>query len=117
MHNYSEPAPAARKRRVGILGYAGYSGAELASLLERHPGVTPVLLSHRQADDSTADNRPVPCDDRKPQLPRRLPWSPAAIPENGLEAVFTATPPEVSMEVVPEVLAQGARAIDLSGAF
>ena len=121
MHNYSNPAPPGRKLRVGILGYTGYSGAELAGLLEKHPAVTPLLLSHRKADDSTLDRFPVPCGGQKAPPGReplpQLPWSPAVIRQNDLEAVFTATPPEVSMEVVPEVLAQGARAIDLSGAF
>ena len=136
MHNYSNQASPARKHRIGILGYTGYSGAELTGLLERHPAVTVLLLNHRKADNSAMDDRPVPCgshahsdtrqDGGDPQQERTLgqgyklpslPWSPAAVSENELEFVFTATPPEVSMEVVPEVLARGARAIDLSGAF
>src|SRR5262249_47200806 len=116
MHNYSNSELPARKLRLGILGYTGYSGAELVGLLERHPAVTPVLLSHRKTDDA-AESSPVSCGSPKGEDLARLPWSPAAIRENGLDLVFTATPPEVSMDVVPEVLAQGARAIDLSGAF
>jgi len=143
MHNYSKHVSPARKHRVGLLGYTGYSGAELAGLLERHPAVTVFLLNHRKADNSSREDRPVPCGGRAQSDPRQagtgplrgeeelrkegtgqqayklpcLPWSPAAVSENELEFVFTATPPEVSMEVVPEVLVRGARAIDLSGAF
>ena len=35
--------------RAGIVGFRGYSGAELVRLLERHPSVEPVLIEHRQA--------------------------------------------------------------------
>ena len=34
--------------KVGIVGYRGYSGAELVRILSRHSGVTPVLLEHRE---------------------------------------------------------------------
>ena len=37
--------------------------------------------------------------------------------EAGLAVVFLATPPEVSLELAPKMLAAGARVIDLSGAF
>src|SRR5580658_1628612 len=33
---------------AGIVGFRGYSGAELARMLERHPRVTAVLLEHRE---------------------------------------------------------------------
>lgn len=102
--------------RTGVLGYSGYSGAELLDLLQKHPFVEPVLLSHRKADESAADKRPVVCGQSPPAL-INLPWSPSVVSENNIDVVFTATPPEVSMEVAPQVLQQGARAIDLSGAF
>ena len=37
------------RAQVGIVGYRGYSGAELVRILERHPGAEPVLLEHRDA--------------------------------------------------------------------
>ncbi len=37
--------------------------------------------------------------------------------EAGLAVVFLATPPEVSLELAPKMLAAGAKVIDLSGAF
>ena len=41
---------------VGIVGFRGYSGAELVRILARHPHVEPVLLEHR----SDSDERPRP---------------------------------------------------------
>ncbi len=94
---------------VGIVGYSGYSGAELISLLSRHPHVEPVLLQHRDGGD-----RPQPIGH---DGPRRLPCSADSVRSAGLAAVFLATPPEVSMELAGPMLEAGARVIDLSGAF
>jgi N-acetyl-gamma-glutamyl-phosphate reductase len=88
---------------VGIVGFSGYSGAELVSILSRHPDVEPVLLEHREAED-----RPRPINY---QGPRRLPIS------EKLPLVFLATPPEVSLDLTPGLLDAGSKVIDLSGAF
>jgi N-acetyl-gamma-glutamyl-phosphate reductase len=87
---------------VGIVGFSGYSGAELVNILSRHPHVEPVLLEHREPEDQP--NFPGP---------RRLPYA----PDLGLPLVFLATPPEVSLELTPALLDAGAKVIDLSGAF
>jgi N-acetyl-gamma-glutamyl-phosphate reductase len=79
---------------AGIVGYRGYSGAELVRLLARHPRVDVVLLEHRA-------EKPMP----------------EAVREHGISIVFLATPPEVSMELAPALLDAGAKVIDLSGAF
>ena len=39
------------KVKAGIVGFRGYSGAELVRILERHPHAEVCLLEHRQ--DST----------------------------------------------------------------
>jgi N-acetyl-gamma-glutamyl-phosphate reductase len=96
--------------RVGIVGFRGYSGAELITILERHPHVEPVLLEHRH----DAGERPVP---RGYSGPRRVPSTPAAVRSEGLAAVFLATPAEVSIELTPGLLDAGVKVIDLSGAF
>src|SRR5579863_7272793 len=88
---------------VGIVGFSGYSGAELVSILTRHPHVEPVLLEHRETEDRV---RPIDY-----QGPRRMPYS------VGLPLVFLATPPEVSIDLVPGLLDSGSKVIDLSGAF
>jgi N-acetyl-gamma-glutamyl-phosphate reductase len=103
--------------RVAVIGYTGYSGIELVELLMKHPRVSLTLLDHRAVKDSAGELDPVPC--ALPAVAKALhaPWSPTVIAEQKLDLVFTATPPEVSLEIVPQILSQGARAIDLSGAF
>ncbi len=98
------------KARVGIVGYRGYSGAELVRILAHHPRVETVLLEHREdAENATSV--------RRPQGPPRLPYDPELIHKEGLALIFLATPPEVSMDLTPALLAAGARVVDLSGAF
>ena len=95
---------------VGIVGFRGYSGAELVRILARHPHVEPVLLEHR----SDSDERPLP---RKAGAPRRIAATAAAAKAEGLAVVFLATPHEVAMELTPGLLEAGAKVIDLSAAF
>jgi N-acetyl-gamma-glutamyl-phosphate reductase len=115
MNNYTKAgSPAAL--RAGLVGYTGYSGAELAGLLERHPSAELVLLDHRKADPTAADSTPIACGPGSSKPVPHVAWEAGAVQANKLDVVFTATPPEVSQELVPEILAQGARAIDLSGA-
>jgi N-acetyl-gamma-glutamyl-phosphate reductase len=98
------------KHPVGIVGYRGYSGAELVRILEGHPQVEPVLLEHR--DDGGA-----PARFRNAAELRQIPCDPEVVRAEGLAVVFLATPPEVSMELAPAMLDAGSRVVDLSGAF
>jgi N-acetyl-gamma-glutamyl-phosphate reductase len=82
----------------------------LVRLLNRHPGVEPVLLEHRQ--DTGEQAQPISA-----KLPRRAPASADSVKSEGLAVVFLATPADVSMELAPEMLDAGAKVIDLSGAF
>ncbi len=97
--------------RVGIVGYRGYSGAELVRLLGLRPDVEPVLLEHRA--DAAAAGPAI----RNWKCPKVLPCTAEAVKAEGLALVFLATPPEVSMELAPAMLGAGARVVDLSGAF
>lgn len=94
---------------VGVVGFRGYSGAELVSILSRHPWAEPVLLEHRDSAD-----RPQPIGYAGP---RRLPCSAEAVRQAGLAAVFLATPADAAMELAPVMLEAGAAVIDLSAAF
>ena len=96
--------------KVGIVGYRGYSGAELVRILERHQYVEPVLLEHREE----ASGNVAP---RYSRIPEVVPCDPEIIKKEGIDVVFLATPPEVSMELTAAMLAVGARVVDLSGAF
>jgi N-acetyl-gamma-glutamyl-phosphate reductase len=98
------------KAKVGIVGYRGYSGAELVHILQRHPCVEPYLLEHREESGAASPVRgaePLEC----------LPCDPQVVHAEGLALVFLATPAEVSMDLAPAMLDAGARVIDLSGAF
>jgi len=98
------------KYKAGVVGFNGYSGAELVRLLAAHPQAEPVLLEHRQEPGS----RPAPLN--QPQH-RRIPCTPDSVRSEGLDIVFLATPPQVSMDLAPAMLDAGAKVIDLSGAF
>ena len=95
---------------VGIVGHRGYSGAELVRILARHRSVAPVLLEHR---DDHFDKIAI----RNAKSLPRFPCTPDAVRREGIELVFLATPPDVSMELTPMMLDAGARIVDLSGAF
>ncbi len=96
------------KRLVGIVGFRGYSGAELVRILHKHPHVQPVLLEHRSEPPEKSGLPPV-----HPSVS----CTSEAVKAEKLAAVFLATPAEVSMEVAPWLLEAGAKVIDLSGAF
>jgi len=102
MNNYS-------RARAGIVGFRGYSGAEMVRILSRHPRAEPVLIEHLEKEE-----RPRPVGH---PAPRRIACTPEAVREAGLAAVFLATPADVSMQLAPALLETGAKVIDLSGAF
>ncbi len=96
--------------RVGIVGFRGYSGMELVSILCKHSRVEPLLMEHRS--DTVHD-----AGLRHPHGPRQVPATGEAVRAERIEIVFLATPAEVSMELAPAMLDAGARVVDLSGAF
>ncbi|RPI19080.1 MAG: N-acetyl-gamma-glutamyl-phosphate reductase [Acidobacteriales bacterium] len=98
------------KTRVGIVGFRGYSGAELVRLLEHHSSAEPWLMEHRA--DSADQPRP-----RGHAGPPRIPCTQEAARQEKIGLVFLATPADVSMELAPAMLAAGALVVDLSGAF
>ena len=104
------PSSIPKATRVGIVGFRGYSGLELQRLLGSHARVDPWLLEHRHdaSPEVHAIGRPGP---------PRIPATAEAALEAGLAVVFLATPPEVSLELAPALLAHDIRVIDLSGAF
>lgn len=99
--------------RVGIVGGTGYTGVELLRLLSAHPEVELVAITSR----AEAGRR---VDDLFPNLRGHcaLEFTP---PESSTLAacdlVFYATPHNVAMQMVPELLETGIRVIDLSADF
>jgi N-acetyl-gamma-glutamyl-phosphate reductase len=98
------------KHRVGIVGFRGYSGAELVALLTGHRHAEPLLMEHRS--DAAHESGL-----RHPKGPQQVPSTAEAVRAGKIEIVFLGTPAEVSMELAPAMLDAGARVIDLSGAF
>ncbi len=98
----------AKRSRVGIAGFTGYSGRELLRILKLHPDVQPVLLEHRPVADTE-----LPFGETTP----RFPFTPAGLRESGAALVFLATSLEVSLESAPMALDAGLKCIDLSAAF
>jgi N-acetyl-gamma-glutamyl-phosphate reductase len=98
------------RHSVGVVGFRGYSGAELVRILSRHPQVDVVLMSHRV----NSEERVQPLG-TKPH--KTIDATDEAIRREGLSAVFLATQPEVSMNLAQAYLPTGAKIIDLSGAF
>ncbi len=98
------------KYSAGVVGFTGYSGAELVCLLGHHPHTEPVLLEHRQDQGGS----PAPINQTQP---RRIPCTAEAARSEGLAVVFLATPLAVSMELAPAMLGASIKVVDLSGAF
>ena len=95
---------------MGVVGFRGYSGAELVRILERHPGVEVFLLEHR----SDSEERVFPLG-QKPLA--TIPAAVEDIRQEKLDLVFLATPPNASIPLARAVLDAGIKVIDLSGAF
>ncbi len=103
----SASGKSAEKVRVSVVGARGYSGAETARLLLKHPAAELVALYATQGFSPS---------DLLPEAPTGLP----GLPMNELQptnVVFLATPAEVSIDLAPKLLAAGSVVIDLSGGF
>ena len=97
--------------RIGIIGAAGLSGRELLHWLKNHPQVKIELLT-----SSKYQGRQV--SEVFPELTAYSQVFEANESDvSGCDLVFLAIPNQASLELVPKLLEQGVRVIDLSGAF
>jgi N-acetyl-gamma-glutamyl-phosphate reductase len=94
--------------RVAVAGATGYAGAELSTILARHPHVEIAALYSSSGRGPVTPSRPDLIAE---------PFAMDALIEAKPEVVFLATPNEASAEIVPQILDLGIRVIDLSGAF
>ena len=106
--------------QTAVVGATGYSGAELARLLERHPRVKRPVLLRQSATEHTAVSEngdgSLPLAGRNGRHPiQAFSWD--ALKQAGVELLFLATPHEASRALAPEALARGMRVVDLSGAW
>ncbi|EKS40064.1 N-acetyl-gamma-glutamyl-phosphate reductase [Afipia clevelandensis] len=105
------------KKKIGILGASGYTGAELVRLLLRHPRVEIALLTaDRRAGQMMGDVFPqfAPYD-----LPRLVTIDEVDLANAGLDLVFCALPHATTQKVLKDVLAKGPgiKIVDLSADF
>ena len=111
------------KLKTAVMGATGYSGAELARLLLRHPKMeTPVLLQRDYAESFAESGGRATLADAFPAFSGSggYPLEPLSWPKlrrQRVRLLFLATPHEVSRSLVPEAIAEGFRVIDLSGAW
>lgn len=99
--------------RVGIVGGTGYTGSELLRLLVRHPQVRIAEITSR-GEAGTAVAVLFPHLRGRVDLKFTEP-DPARLGECDL--VVFATPNGTAMQMAPELLARGARVIDLAADF
>jgi N-acetyl-gamma-glutamyl-phosphate reductase len=99
--------------KVGIVGGTGYTGVELLRILVNHPDAEVVVITSRAEEG-------VRVDELYPNLRGHLDIR-FSHPDIQLlaqcEVVFFATPHNVAMKMMPQLLALGTRVIDLSADF
>jgi len=98
---------------VGIVGGTGYTGVELLRLLSAHPTVEIAAITSRSEEG-------IPVADLFPNLRGRVELrfsapDPALLLECDL--VFFATPNGTAMQLVPQLLDNGVKVIDLAADF
>lgn len=106
--------------KIAIVGASGYSGAEIVTLLLRHPRVE--LNTLMTANQERQGGRSQKLSDVLPQFLRLCdleiePLDFDELQRRDIAIVFLATPNETSHEVVPQLLQRKLRVIDLSGSY
>jgi N-acetyl-gamma-glutamyl-phosphate reductase len=103
---------------AAVIGATGYAGCELLTLLARHPSASVTCLMSSGRDGKKA----FAIGQSHPRLRGRFsvlcePLNVERVLASGANVVFLATPHETSHDVVPALLENGLRVVDLSGAF
>ena len=103
------------KLQTAIVGASGYAGMELTRLLQRHPRLEPPVLFRRDA--SIAANGGA--EQTGPENGSAVieAFSMSRLKETGIALLFLATPHDFSRTIVPKILEEGIRVVDLSGAW
>ena len=103
--------------KLGILGAGGFTGQELIRLLSRHPGANlQYLTSSEYAGKNLGEVFPALATPTARDLTFAMhPQQLSDLPE--LDAIFLATPDEVSLKWAPLFVQKGIRVIDIAGAF
>ncbi len=100
--------------KAAVIGATGYAGAELVRLLSGHPHVEITLLASRQYGG-------IPFSDVYPAMSGIVDLRCRNLSNKtsleGTDIVFTALPHKASMGIVPGLIDQGHKVIDLSADF
>jgi N-acetyl-gamma-glutamyl-phosphate reductase len=97
--------------RVGIVGASGYTGGELLRFLDGHPKVEVVAATSRQFEGT-------PIYKVHPHLRDvNLKFQNLSPGEIDADLVFTATPHGASLKIIPELIENGLKVVDLSGDY
>jgi len=100
--------------KAGIVGSTGYAGAELVRLLAGHPGVELTFLTSRQFAGIRFDKVypamagcvNLTCEELSPE---RLAMA--------CDVVFTALPHKIPMQIIPGLISNQTKVVDLSADF
>ena len=107
--------------RVAVVGASGYAGAELLAILAAHPAAEVVALfgSSRKAEEGAPTAADLfPRFEGTPVGALRVePFDIAAARALALDAIYLATPHELSHEAAPALVEAGIVVLDLSAAF
>jgi N-acetyl-gamma-glutamyl-phosphate reductase len=96
---------------IGIIGANGYTGGELLRFLKNHPNVNIVAATSRKFKGK-------PLYKAHPHLrDLEMEFEDIKVDEIDADLVFTATPHGASMKIVPELIKNGIKVIDLSGDY
>jgi N-acetyl-gamma-glutamyl-phosphate reductase len=109
------------RSKVAIIGASGYSGAEIVTLLLRHPAVEVATLMTANQERQGA-NRSQKLSEVLPQFLQLCDLEIESLDFDELQRrkvaiVFLATPNETSHALVPQLLQRNLKVIDLSGAY
>lgn len=99
--------------KIGIVGAAGYTGAELLRLLAGHPEAKVTALSELEGGKPISSIFPSLRQIFDAEL---MGPDPSAIADR-CEVIFCGLPHKASMGVVPEYLKRGVKVVDLSADF
>lgn len=100
--------------RAAVVGATGYAGAEMVRLLAGHPQVELTLLTSRQYSGTRFDRiypalagcTDLVCQDLSLEVLRRK-----------ADLVFTALPHKIPMSIIPELIDDDVKVVDLSADF
>ncbi|MFZ1977448.1 MAG: N-acetyl-gamma-glutamyl-phosphate reductase [Bacteroidota bacterium] len=99
--------------KVSVIGASGYSGIELIKILKRHPGVSIDRLFANTSAGKRLDEV-VPAFGKTIDAELEI-FSPEKIKTSDL--ICIALPSGEALKIVPQILAEGKRVIDLGGDF